>query len=259
MNALDLPPRRQLPGETRDRIRRSIDTGLAAPRRRLRAPLAAAAAVTVLALGAVAVATWAPGTDRPAAPNDPAAPITMTLPDRRTQEDLDHCADVAAASTRAGEFAPRAEWLPKFTATTRDGTRITAFVGKSGDPAFCEVTDTTATVSDPGAGWATIAVTPDYMPPASVYAVYLSPSGVLAGIAHGVDALEFSVLRDLDIVPVTTPAFRDGMFVVPLGEFGDGDVVDVIGRDSQGMRVVSGNLAHDPEELPPPGLTGPIR
>lgn len=267
MNTLDLPPRRPLPRETRDRIRRSVDTGTAGPRRRTQAPLAAAAAVALLAVGVVIGTRLAPG---PQDGHPPAAttsspgggsvvqPVTMVLPDTRTREDLDHCADVVAASPRAGEFAPRGEWRPKFTATAPDGARITAFLGVGGKPAFCEVTDTTATVSDPTADAVPVASSPENMSPASVFAVYLSPTGVLAGFAHGVDALEFSLLREMDIVPVSAPAFRQGLFVVNLGGFRTGESVEVIGRNSQGLSVVSGALAHLPQNLPKAGVTGPI-
>lgn len=272
MNALDLPPHRALPRETRERIRRSIDTGVAAPRRRSRAPLAAAAAVALLAMGAVAVARWAPGPDQPAAhlPPTTSAPgsalppitvpmpvtMTVTLPDTRTHEDLDRCADVAAASPRAAEFAPRAEWRPVFTATAPDGARTTAFVESGGRPAFCDVTATTAMVSDSDPEFAPIAVTPRRPDAASVFGLYLSPTGVLAGVAHNVDALEFSVVRDLKPVPVGVPALREGLFVVDLGECGTDEYVDVVGRDSQGLPVVTGMVSC--VAFPPPVATGPI-
>lgn len=277
MNALDLPPRRPLPRETRDRIRRSVDTGIAGPGRRSRAPLAAAAAVAVLALGAVVVARWAPGPspEHPAAtppptpaPNSaptlapsPAPPVTMALPGTRTYEDLDHCADVVVASPRTSEFAPRAEWRPVFTATAPDGARITAFSAEDGTPAFCEVTATTATVSDPTAEWGPVAVTPEHLSPASVHGVYLSPTGLLAGVAAGADALEFSIVRPagrrMAILPVGTPAVRDGLFVVNLGECGADDHVNVVGRDREGMAVVRGMVSCI--AFPPAGATGPLR
>ncbi|MBB4909027.1 hypothetical protein [Actinophytocola algeriensis] len=270
MNALDLPPRRPLPRETRERIRRTVETGLADRRSRYRAPLAAAAAVALLAVGVFVGSHLAPvpGDDRsPAAttttsPDSPDSPVvrgvTMAVPYAQTNEDLDHCADVAAASPRAGEFAPRAEWRPRFTATAPDGVRITAFLGTGGKPAFCEVTTTTATVSDPTAEPIPLALTPTNMSPAAVFAVYLSPTGLLAGYAESVAALEFTAVQGTEVEPISVPAFRNGMFVVNLGEFRIGDSVDVIGRSSQGLSVVSGSLAYSPPHLPPPGVTGPI-
>jgi hypothetical protein len=257
MNALDLPPRRPLPRETRDRIRRSVGTGIAVAPRRTRIPLAAAAAVVLLAAGAVMVANWAPSGDRDEWPPAAGDSVTMALPDARTDEDLDRCADVATASPRADEFAPRSEWSPRFTATAPDGARITAFVGKNRAAAFCEVTTTTATVSDPTGGWVVLADTPTGMRPASAHAVYLSTTGVLAGTTD-VEALEFSLVRGTKIVPAGVPALRDGMFVVDLGEFDAGDSLSVIGRDSLGLSVVSGMLALTPQSLPAPGVTGPI-
>ena len=265
MNTLDLPPRRPLPRESRDRIRRSVDTGIAVAPRRTRTPLAAAAAVVLLAVGVVVGARWAADTQGDPPPgattttSTPAMlqPVTMDLPDNRTQQDLDICADTVAASPRAGEFAPRGWWRPKFTATAPDGVRVTAFLGVEDKPAFCEVTATTATVSDPAADPVPLALTPTNMSPAAVFAVYLSPTGLLAGYAEGVDALEFSAVRGTEIEPVSVPAFRDGMFVVNLGAFRIGDSVDVIGRSSQGLPVVSGSLAYSPPHLPPAGVTGP--
>lgn len=270
MNVLDLPPRRRLPTETRERVRRALDTGIAAPRPRSRIPVAAAAAVVLLAVGAVLVARWAPGaheerrpaTTAPATTNparDPVVPpLTMTLPGARTHDDLDRCGGVAAASPRAAEFAPRAAWRPEFTVMTPGGARVTAFWGKDGKPAFCEVTGTTATVSDPTAGGTPVAATPDGLKPAAVLAVYLSPTGVLAGVAQGVHALEFSLLHGLELQPVGAPAFRQGLFAVNLGELRPGDSVDVIGRNSQGMSVVSGMVPYDPAIVPPPGASGPV-
>jgi len=46
--------------------------------------------------------------------------------------------------------------------------------------------------------------------------------------------------------------------VVDLGEFGTGDSVSVIGRDSRGLAVVSGMLALTPQTRPALGVTGPI-
>ena len=259
MNALDLPPRRPLPRETRDRIRRSVDAGLEPPHCGLRAPLAAAAAVAVLALGAIVVARSGPEPppDPPAATRlttGPVPPVTMVPPDARTQADLDHCADVVAASQRADEFAPRAQWRPVFTATAPGDVRVSAFVDEGGRPAFCEVTATTATVSDPNPEFAPIAVTPQRPNAASVFGLYFSSAGVLAGIAHGVDALEFSVVRDLKPVPVGVPALRDGLFAVNLGECGADEYVNVVGRDSRGQSVVTGMVSCI--AFPPPGPTG---
>ncbi len=262
MNALDLPPRRTLPDETRDRIRRSIDTGIGAARRRFRAPLAAAAAVVLLAAGAVVLVRWAPdGEDgQPPAATAPGRPVvppvTMVLPDERTGEELDHCADVVATSPRAAEFGPRSGWRPKFTATAPDGARITAFLGGGVTPTFCEVTATTATVTDPTGGWTVLGDTPMSTHPASVLAVYLSPTGVLTGVVNGVDALEFSVARDLKPVPVSVPAVRDGLFVVNLGRCGADEYVNVIGRDSKGLSVVTGMVSCT--AFAPPAATGPI-
>ena len=270
MNALDLPPRRPLPRETRDRIRRTVDAGTTTARARSRAPIAVAACVAALALGAVVVAQWAPGDreDRSPAATRPSTtvlpdgavipPVTMDLPDARTQEDLDRCGDVVAASPRADEFTPRSSWRPSFTTTAPDGARITAFRGGGGKPGFCEVTGTTAAVSDPTAEWTPIAVAPEGLKPASVFAVYYSPTGVLAGVAEDVDALEFTSVVGTDIQSIGTPAFREGLFVVNLGGLAPGRRVNVIGRNNQGMAVVDGWTYNDPDDVPLAGAHGPV-
>lgn len=257
MNTLDLPPRRTLPRETRDRMRRTVDTGTMGSPRRSRAPMAAAAAV-VLGAAVAFVATSVTRDDLPVAtpPDVEFQPPTMAMAGGHTEEDLDRCAEVAEAGPRATEFAARAGWRPKFTVELAGGTRVTAFASNGGKPSFCEVTSTTATVSDPTADWVTMAGTSAPQRPASVEGVFLSPAGVLAGVVDGATALEFSIVRDGDTVPLGVPTVRQGLFVVDLGGFGDQDGVHVVGRDSKGMAVVEGWLDLSPADRPAPGVTG---
>ena len=257
MNTLDLPPRRPLPRETRDRVRRTIDTGTMAPQRRSRAPMAAAAAV-VLGAAVAFVATSVTRESPPAAmpyPGDFRTP-TMVVADGHTDEDLDRCADVATASPRAADFAPRRQWRPRFATALPDGTRVTAFVSRGGTPSFCQVTTAAATVSDPKAEPVPIATGATGQRPASVEGVFLSPAGVLAGVADGVAALEFSLVRDGRTVPLAVPTVRQGLFVVEIGAFDPEDAVEVVGRDRQGMAVVSGSLSLAPADRPAMGVTG---
>jgi hypothetical protein len=260
MNTLDLPPRRPLPRETRDRMRRTIDTGTMGPPRRSRAPLAAAAAAAVVLGAAVAfVSTSVTRDDQPVAtpPDTEFQAPTMAMAGSHTEEDLDRCADVATASPRAADFAPRRQWHPRFTAALPGGTRVTAFVSAGGTPSFCEVTVTTATVSDPKADWVPMAGTSAAERPASVEGVFLSPAGALAGVADGVTALEFSIVRDGGrVVPLAVPTLRQGLFVVDLGAYRDKDAVQVVGRNSQGLSVVEGWLDLSPADRPAPGVTG---
>lgn len=257
MNTLDLPPRRPLPRETRDRMRRTVDTGTAGPPRRSRAPMAAAAAV-VLGAAVAFVATSVPDDDRPVAtpPDVEFRTPTLAMAGGHTEEDLDRCAEVATASPRAAEFAPRRQWHPRFTADLPGGARVTAFVDNGGTPSFCEVTMTSATVSDPTADWVSMAGNPATLRPASVEGVFLSPTGALAGVADGVTALEFYIVRNGDIVPLAVPTLRQGLFVVDLGSYRDKDDVRLVGRNSQGMAVVEGWLDLTPADRPAPGVTG---
>jgi hypothetical protein len=111
-------------------------------------------------------------------------------------------------------------------------------------------------VTDPTSGWTILGDTPMSTHPASVLGVYLSPTGVLTGVAHDVDALEFSVVRDLKTVPVSVPAMRDGLFVVNLGRCGADEYVNVIGRDSNGLSVVTGMVSCT--AFAPPAASGPV-
>jgi hypothetical protein len=256
MNTLDLPPRRPLPRETRDRMRRTVDTGTMGPPRRSRAPMAAAAAV-VLGAAVAFVATSVTRDDDPVA-TPPGAEFqtpTVALAGGHTEEDLDRCAEVAAASPRAADFAPRVQWHPRFTTDLPDGTRVTAFVNRDRTPSFCQVTADAATISDPKATPVLIATSATRRP-ASVEGVFLSPTGVLAGVSDGVTALEFSIVRDGDIVPLGVPTLRQGLFVVDLGAFDAKDAVQVVGRNSQGQAVVGGMLSLAPADRPAVGVTG---
>src|SRR5690349_19054301 len=101
MNTLDLPPRRPLPRETRDRMRRTVDAGTLGPPRRSRAPMAAAAAV-VLGAAVAFITTSVTRDEQPVAtpPDTEFRTPTMAMAGGHTAEDLDRCAEVAAASPR---------------------------------------------------------------------------------------------------------------------------------------------------------------
>lgn len=265
MNALDLPPRRELPPRTRDRIRRAIHTGVTAPPPRSRTPITVAAAVTLLAVFGVVGALVAPHSKEsldpgPLVPRHDKLiePVEMMSPDATTDQDLDDCGAVLAESGREDEFAPRQDWQPKYTVTAPDAVRITALRDRSDTPSFCEVGTTTATMSAPATDGVPIAVTSGGTSLASVSAVYLSPDGVLAGIADGVATLTFEVLDGTHVVAVGGPALRDGLFVVNLGELRAGQVVEVIAYDVNGVPVASGTTEFVPPNLPPAGVTGPV-
>lgn len=262
MNDLDLPPRRELPSEVRDRIRTAVHADTTPSRRsRYRAPLAVAAGVAALVAGLVAIRPLTdPGSDLDAGGSASASVGPFTVASGANDEDMGYCTSVAALSPPGGDFAPFVP-EPAFTATRLGGDRIIAFrnSGKDGTPGFCELDSETATLSDPLGSSITMADEGD----AQVFAFYLSPSGLLGGIAHGMTALEFWVMgTDQNGNPVIrslpSPVFEDGMFVLQVDELMPGDTVEVLGRDSAGISVVTGRFTYDPATVPPIGATGPF-
>jgi hypothetical protein len=270
MNDLDLPPRRTLPPEVRERIRTRVLPPAAAPSWtvRHRAPLSVAAAVAVVAAGAVIIGQSVAGTpdDFRAGEAPPTtSPVTYEAqpipavdpvpPDARTTEDLDHCGTVAEASPRAREFAPRSSWEPEFT-VVRGEVRITAFREYGGKPAFCEIDGTTATVSDPSAEPMGFAMGPGI----DMYALYLSPNGLLAGVAQGVSNLEFAVTNvdpnGAHARSKATPAFQDELFVVDVGGLAQGSTISVNGLDTEGKVMLGGEWPYDAAKVRPVGATG---
>ncbi|MFI7674006.1 hypothetical protein [Actinophytocola sp. NPDC049390] len=273
MNEFDLPPRESLPADVRTRIRATLDTATgtgsgavsvvppsAPPRRvRSRAPLAVAAGVAALAMGAAVLTqsgTGTPDGDHRGAASTAGSPLTRSEPDARTNADLDHCATVVAASPRAAEFAPRSEWSPVFTVTTPEGARITGYRESGQKPMFCVVGGNTATVSDPTANPRTFGNVS-----ATDWVLYQSPSGVLAGFAQVENGLEFAVLDEgqdgsVTVRSAASPVFDDQLFVVDVGELGTGDGVTILTRDRNDRWQAGGTYPHDPSALPPVGATG---
>lgn len=268
MNELNLPPHRSLPPQVRDRLRGR----LFGPDRssRLRAPLAAAAGVAVLAAGAMMVsqsvagtpADYRPGTPptsttttKPADPPVRVAPPEVTPPDGRTAEDLDRCGAVAAASDRAAEFAPRSTWRPLYTVSQR-WHRVTAFTEGGGKPGFCDVTATTATVSDPSAETMNLVVPGEE--PLTVDGLYLSADGLLAGIAQGAQELGMAIHHDGER-RFTLPVLRDETFVVDVGELVDGDELELWVTDENGDVLATGTTVYERAKVRPVGATATDR
>jgi hypothetical protein len=272
---LDLPPRRELPPDVRDRMRlRALDAvrGPSADRfGRLSAPVAVAAGVTVLAASAVIVAQSTGGSSdeetfaaaRPSSSSRPSATTTEkptplpigTLDQAKAREDLDRCAAVAAASPRAAEFAPRAAWEPVY-AVEWNGHRLTAYREHGARPMFCDTTATTATVSDPSAEPMALTGAPN----APYYGLYLSPAGILAGVAQGLTGLEFDVNTLLDTskgftfrTRKETASIRESQFVVYVGQLKDGD--ELVSTAFNGGPVTSGGMRFGQHRLRPAGAT----
>lgn len=274
MNEFDLPPRENLPPDVRTRIRATLTTTIdsgadsatvsatppsAPPRRvRSRAPIAVAAGVAALAVGAAILTqsgTGTPDGDRQGAASTAGSPLTKSEPDARTNADLDHCATVIAASPRKDEFAPRSEWSPVFTVTTSEGIRITGYRESGEKPMFCVIDGNTATVSDPTANPRTFGGSA-----ATDWVLYQSPSGVLAGFSQTEYRLEFAVLDkrqdgSIDVRTTAPPVFEDQLFVAEVGELGTGDGVMLITQTTD-RRWSIPTYMHDPANLPPVGATG---
>jgi len=252
MNDLDLPARRTLSPEARDRIRTRMN--VETPQSRYKAPLSVAAAVALLVAGTVIIGQSTTGTPddyragttpRPATATVPdsdplpsatapdSAPVlTVTQPNGQSGEDLDHCWDAVQASSRAGEFAPRSAWQPMFTVTrsgpvgTSGVERVTAFRENGGKPGFCEIyqvrgpgssTSWNATVSDPSAEPISLATGGG----ADIHAVFFS-HGLLAGVAQGVGSVKFDTTiphpdTGAPIHNTAPPIVQDGLFVVEVG------------------------------------------
>jgi hypothetical protein len=282
MNDLDLPPRSTLPPETHDRIWARVNTET--PRSRYKAPLSVAAAVAVLAAGAIIVGEptgtsdgYRAGTTPP--PSVTTVPgsdpqLTVTEPNAQSEEDLDHCWAAVTASQREDEFALREDWRPVFTVIRARPlglgglVRVTAFREPGGKPGFCEINEVMrqdenfqpapstwmATVSDPGAEPISLATGGG----ADVQGLFYS-TGLLAGVANGVDSVRFGLtnLHPDTGVPVSStppPLFRDGLFLVEIGGLHVGSEVAATGLNGDGDEVASGEWPYDPAKDP---LVGP--
>lgn len=168
---LGLPPRRALPDDVRDRLRAEVRAGIGKPRRTKHVWYAAAAAVLVLAAGAVvATKTFR---EQPVAGPPPDPGNRLTLDPKVATAALDRCWAAVQTAGKKDRVPPRAEWVPLFTEVL--GTDAVVAATAAGKPMFCETTETTVTLSDPAA-------TPAYAPGTRVGLLLHSPTGVVAGV-----------------------------------------------------------------------------
>lgn len=201
MNDLNLPPRRTLPPTTRERIRRVVDTGLSArqdPRSpiRRRAPLAVAAGVAVLALGAVMGPRFIQddATERPAITVSPALQGAAGIADA-----VDRCAAAVP------DLGPRDRWQSVMGRV--EGNLAVVGVRIDGKPVICQATGTSVTVTDPA--------TPLGADGTRNTLLLNSAEGVIAGVAdptwHKVGVSLYAT--GIDMIDETYT--RDGFFIVP--------------------------------------------
>ncbi|WP_103353045.1 hypothetical protein [Amycolatopsis sp. CA-128772] len=173
MSLRELPPRRTLPDDVRDRLRAEVRRGIAKPRRTRHVWYAAAAAVLVLAAGAVVatqVIRWQPvaGPGR-----GPEVFNPLSLDVRVATSSLDRCWAAVQAAGKADRVPPRAEWVPLFTTVLHADSVVAATA--AGKPIFCETTEATVTLSDPAA-------TPAYAPGTRTGLLLHSATGMAGGV-----------------------------------------------------------------------------
>jgi hypothetical protein len=184
MNDLfDLPPERELPDSVRHEARLRILAEIQPPARTLGwVPIAAAAAVFLLVLGAVTVGVLGANHIKYASPasggtsvdsfqdlgSDGAMRQLVPIPAERLYNVMDHKAppEQAVRCVAAGA----AGWQPLFTASARGVVDIV--YQTSGGPRFCELTPSTVTLSAPVTASA----------PGTMKATFVSQSGTVAGV-----------------------------------------------------------------------------
>jgi hypothetical protein len=170
------PSRRTMPASVRERLRE-------------RPRLAAAAAMAVLATGAVFVATYGPEPGTPAA----ARPVSA----------LDRCWNAVLAQDRTEGYPAFSTW--RQVAVERTRTSAITSVLADGKPIFCVTTDTSVTVNDPlakplyaeGTRTAALLVTDDW----------------LAGVAD--PAWKRIGFRDQETGAETAATPKQGLFATP--------------------------------------------
>ena len=230
MNQLDLPPRRPLPDEFRDRIRTRVTDGLADTRpNRWRAPLAVAAGVAVLVAGAVLVMpSGDPGGGNRAATQTPTivdrvpAPAVLSANDPLVTEALDRCGAAVDADARGFEYPPRTAWQPSYGADV-NGVLVVPYREDGAKPGACVTTTATVAVTDPSIEPMNLGT--DVPGRFQYYGLlYLPESGVLTGFAQHVTSLTVTVTTPQG-VRVADVALDDDMFVVNVGTLTNGDKV----------------------------------
>jgi hypothetical protein len=194
------PPRREMPQEVRERLRRKLWRDLDRPARFRRAPLAVAAGVALLAAGAVVVTQSVPSPRADLPTLATVSPTASAAP--ASPADLDRC--YAAAET-SPTVPDRSQWTLSFSTEVGGVAVIAARAG--GKPLFCESTLTSVTVSDPSAA-------PAFARGSTTGAVFATPNGTVAGVVDPAwDSFEIRAADDKDAL-VAPPEKADGMFVL---------------------------------------------
>ncbi|MFD4248689.1 hypothetical protein ACFWQL_03020 [Amycolatopsis thermoflava] len=168
-----LPPRRELPPEVRERMRATVQAGIAPHRGRA---LVAGAAVIVLVAGVLVGAQFF----RSSAP----------VPAGSGGVD-DRCWAAIESAGKTGQVPPREEWRATGSHVLGDDV-VTSYLA-GGRPVFCETTATTVTVSDPAAE-------PAYAAGSRTGLLLYTGTGLAAGVADpSWPAIELSLPDGLGI------------------------------------------------------------
>ncbi len=274
----DLPPHHTLPPHVRDRMLTGVREDLHRPRRRVKAPVGAAAAVAVLAGGAFVV-TGTTGDGDP-----------TVSPAAGGSAERDRCAAAVESAGRTADFPDRASWEVVSSAEL-DLTTLTEF--RAGEKrVFCETSETSVSLSAPVAA----AEIPDGT---GVRAAMTTPNGTVVGLAgDAVDGVHLAVPADdrtrdaaergeltvrgegphINVIPVQDGVFRTALahhditdrtlsaHLTPSGENRDDSTVEREGRPLRPVPpelVVTDRPAPEPDRSSAEGrmlaecLTGP--
>ncbi|ONI74894.1 hypothetical protein ALI144C_39610 [Actinosynnema sp. ALI-1.44] len=201
-----MPPRRELPPEVRDRLRRRLWSELDRPREARRVPVrvpvaAIACAATVVVAGSVVFAQ-----NVPQAPDQMRASMGLDPVSADASGQLDRCYTAVSA---VREVPDRAQWRVVRSSVVA-GVAVTA-ARVAGKPVFCETAGTAVTVSDPDAA-------PAPAGPSSTGALFATSNGTIAGVADpGWQRFELRVTVAPDRVVSAEAELSDGLFVARLG------------------------------------------
>lgn len=213
----DLPPRRELPPETKAHVRERTLTHLdeRPARRGFVVPISVAAAVVVvLALVATGFVETGNGRSTTANPNETASPSTSPVPgDVRwlAPPTLYHVRDHFASAENTSRCVAQYHgpmnvhsWHPIMTASS-NGVTLIAYQTPDGGPVFCELTPTTVTLSP-------------LVTATGTQTEFMTSFGSIAGVVaprYQWLAMQSNRLSDGKWQTVVTPAIEDGVFVAP--------------------------------------------
>lgn len=239
MNDLNLPPRRPLPPDTRDRLRTRVIGGPAPRRAWTRVPLAAAAAVAVLAAGAVIVAQSVGGDPDPATPPAPTTPAPPAEAER--------CDQASVIAGMEGLYPDVDKWR-RVAEVSEGEVTVTAYRDLGGNPFFCVTTSTSVVISNPDNK-------PEYAPGTRTGTLLTwAAGGVVAGVADPSWTKVGLLIGEQEegVHTSTVATIEDGLFInihpTPVGWI---EVLDETGDNSSVKEPGDGSRL---PSAPPPGV-----